>query len=161
MGKEQLGHFFARTSLMGPEPRRNLHLVPKSCRSPHLTCRGGAGPTASCSHQQTSGQWGAGCFFSSHSDGDASSKALLELWPACARQTPWTVLAGPGSYLRMVKGNGAVRAETPQTPKPEAPGESCAMQDTLRRAQPCSARRFNTVQPLQRKQEFPFAQRHH
>lgn len=93
----------------------------KPCRNPHLACQGGAGLTASCSHQQTSGRWEEGCFFSSHSDGDASSVGLLELLPARARQTPWTGLAGPGSYLGMAKGNEAVRAETPPGPKPRSP----------------------------------------
>ena len=98
----------------------------KPCRNPHLACRGGAGLTASCSHRQTSGRWGEGCFFSSRSDGDASSKGLLELSPACARQTPRTVLAGPGSYLGMAKGNEAVRAETPSSPDPQSPrGRLC------------------------------------
>lgn len=172
--KEQLGRFsFARTSLMRPKPCRNLHLVPKPFRNPHpvpkpgrnphLACRGGAGPTASCSHQQMSGQWGEGCFFSSRSDGGASSKGLLELSPACAHQTPWTVLAGPGSYLGMAKGSEAVKAEPPppHVPTPEAPGEGCATGDNLMQAQPSLARRFNTVQPLQRKQEFSFATNHH
>jgi len=108
----------------------------KPCRNPHLACRGGAGLTASCSHQQTSGRWAEGYFFSSHSDGDASSKGLPALSPACGHQTPWIVLAGPGSYLGMAKGNEAVRAETPPVLTCEAPGDGCATQDTLTRAQP-------------------------
>lgn len=100
--KEQLGRFSSvRASLMGTKPCRNLHLVPKPCRNPHLACRGGAGLAASCSHRQTSGRWGGGCFSSSRSDGDASSGALLGLSPACSRQIHWTGFAGPGSYLRV------------------------------------------------------------
>lgn len=115
--KEQLGRFsFARASLKGPKP----------CRNPHLACRGRAGLTASRSHLHTSRRWGEGCFFSSRSDGDAASKGLVELWPACARQTPWTVLAGPGSYLGMAKGKEAVRAQTPPRPDPQSPrGRLC------------------------------------
>lgn len=152
MDKEQLGRFsFAWASLMGPQP----------CRNPHLACRGGAGPTASCSHQQTSRQRGEG-WLSSRSDGGASSEGLLELAPARARQTPWTVLAGPGSYLRMAKGNKAIRAETPTSPDPQSPqGRLCHTGCTLMPAQPCIARPFNNVQPLQRKREFSFAKKHH